>query len=36
MHEARPSISKKKVQEEKERQLADFDAMPRPKKPPGK
>jgi len=36
MHEAKPGDSKKKAQEEKKRQLAEFDAMPRPKRPPGK
>lgn len=34
MHEARPTVSK--AQAEKERQLTEFDAMPRPKKPPGR
>jgi hypothetical protein len=34
--EATRSDSKKKARLEKERALADFDAMPRPKKPPGK
>ncbi len=34
MHEA--SVGKTKAQAEKESQLAAFDAMPRPKKPPGK
>jgi hypothetical protein len=36
MREAKPTDNKRKAQEEKRRQLAEFDAMPRPKKPPGK
>jgi hypothetical protein len=32
---ARPN-DKKKTKDDKERILADFDAMPRPKKPPGR
>lgn len=31
-----PSDSKKKARLEKERAVANFDAMPRPKRPPGK
>ncbi len=34
---ARDAVSsKKKAKEEKERILAEFDALPRPKKPPGR